>query len=520
MAILPSLIPFDTTNPTSAASDTLVRMRNLVVIVVMTVIGCAEIIGLDDPLLGTGGNEGGGGAVSMGGAGGLGGGTGGDGGGGELNCDDCTGDVVWSRSFGTSGNNAGLHVIALDGDVVIAAQTDGDIAFGPSTFTDAATLARIDASGDVIWSGAFGGLNLESVQSLAPHPSGDIIVGGSFTTEILTPNGGPGLGGATDEDGFVVRIDGGTGSGAWIQAVRGNDAEVVMDVASAVDGRIAIIGNFETTLLLGGMVTPSQGATDIFVSEMQAFDGVPNNVFVIASPSAETGHGIAIDAAGRLIVTGDYATNLGIGTEILPNNSQLEVFLARMSFDGSDVDGAVALGGNNFQHARTLDVHDDRLLVGGGFQSELLFGGMFPVLAEYQAQQWLTVADLNDLTHVSTTAIAEVNNADRDERVVSAAFDSVGNIVMAGRLQGQLNLGPNSTTSEEGSRDMIVAKLSQDGTPIWSHTFGDASRDELNGIASDGEASYVVGTYSGEITLEQTHTCPATSCVLVARLAR
>jgi hypothetical protein len=493
-----------------------------VLILCAAAFGCGEIIGLGDPKLGEGGSAGG--AMGGGGATAGGGGVAGMGGvgGAPPTCDDCTGDVLWSRAYGTTGASSDVVATVVEGDVVFAVATDGDIDFGGGLLAAAGdgvsiAVARLDASGGHVWQRRFTGSGVEVPLALEALPGGDVIVVGYFAQTIDLGGVVASTSGSGDRDGFIARLDGTSGALVWQEILSGNDDQYVRDVAVSSTGRIVAIGDFETQVNIDGVVTTVQGDTDAVVVEF-GVDGGALSTNVVASTATDTGERIAFHSDGDVIVAGDYETTLDIGGNLLPNASQLEVFVAKMDLGGA-VAWATSLGGNNYQYARGLDVRGDRLVLGGGFQSELRFDDTV-VTADYEAQQYVAVASANDGSAVSIGAYGQVANGDRADRVVTPSFDNVGHIVAAGWFEGLASIGSENYASAAGSKDIIVVKTAEDGTVFWTQSFGDDGLDQAHDVAIDDEQSVIVGTFTGDMTMEQTHTCLAATCVVVARLAK
>ncbi len=66
----------------------------------------------------------------------------------------------------------------------------------------------------------------------------------------------------------------------------------------------------------------------------------------------------------------------------------------------------------------------------------------------------------------------------------SVAVDPDGNIVIAGTFEGSINFGGGWLTSM-GANDIYLAKLTPDGSHIWSRSFGDADIDVAGGLDID-----------------------------------
>ncbi len=78
------------------------------------------------------------------------------------------------------------------------------------------------------------------------------------------------------------------------------------------------------------------------------------------------------------------------------------------------------------------------------------------------------------------------------ETIRNVATDAAGNVILAGRFDGNLNFGgPN--LGSYGSFDVFVAKLDADGDHIWSKRFGDSDQQLTQGFAVDPAGNVVVG---------------------------
>ena len=77
--------------------------------------------------------------------------------------------------------------------------------------------------------------------------------------------------------------------------------------------------------------------------------------------------------------------------------------------------------------------------------------------------------------------------------------DNAGNVYVAGDYAGSASLDTFNLSSNGGSQDIFIAKLTSAGTVSWLKTMGsNASNDHVNGIAVDGSNNlYLTGEYSG-----------------------
>ncbi|MCA9621404.1 MAG: hypothetical protein KC731_20425, partial [Myxococcales bacterium] len=112
-----------------------------------------------------------------------------------------SGEHVWSRAFGTT--DAAFEDVTFDaaGGVVVVGSLDGSIDFGGgaiATTSRDAIVVRFHQSGAHLWSHAFGAGGSERAQAVAVDTQGRIVVAGSFTQAVDFGGGVIGVAGASD----------------------------------------------------------------------------------------------------------------------------------------------------------------------------------------------------------------------------------------------------------------------------------------------------------------------------------
>jgi hypothetical protein len=81
---------------------------------------------------------------------------------------DASGDTLWTKIYGTSGEDFGFDVYeTAEGGYIVAGRRANDM-----------WLLRTDASGDTIWTRTYGGMGLESALALDMTSDGGYIIGG------------------------------------------------------------------------------------------------------------------------------------------------------------------------------------------------------------------------------------------------------------------------------------------------------------------------------------------------------
>ncbi len=142
---------------------------------------------------------------------------------------DATGHVVWSKTYGDSNNQDAAAAIAVSGD-------GGYVIVGYTRFADLnldkARVLKVDASGNEIWSKAFGGNGHDHASAIVATTDGNYIVAG-FSTSA-----GPGV-----QNAWIFKLDE-AGNVLWQQAYGGdNHVTAAGSIALTSDGGYIVAGS-------------------------------------------------------------------------------------------------------------------------------------------------------------------------------------------------------------------------------------------------------------------------------------
>ncbi len=114
---------------------------------------------------------------------------------------DRSGHVLWTRQFGTDGQDTGVGVAADGAGLTVVGATDGSFTGGPTTLgTKDIFVRRYDRSGSVLWTRQFGTHRDEDAGGIDADGSGIIVVGTTWGT--LAGTSAPG-----DADAVVRKYD-------------------------------------------------------------------------------------------------------------------------------------------------------------------------------------------------------------------------------------------------------------------------------------------------------------------------
>lgn len=146
---------------------------------------------------------------------------------------DASGQLLWEESYGGSGNDqVGDVLLASNGDLILVASsnsTDGDIS-GPIGSSDLWVIS-VDSTGLLLWEKSYGGSNGDSGSRGYRAANGDLVVFGASSSSDVDVNANYGA-----QDAWLVRIDN-SGSILWEQNFGGTAMESnVRGFSSAPDG--------------------------------------------------------------------------------------------------------------------------------------------------------------------------------------------------------------------------------------------------------------------------------------------
>jgi hypothetical protein len=334
--------------------------------------------------------------------------------------------------------------------------------------------------------------------------------------------------------------------------------------AVAVDGfgNVAATGHFNGTTDFGGgavssYVHPSLGpTTDVFVAEYSP-SGAYSWQRTIGSDGSEEGKGVAMDAAGNVLVTGyqgSYVVDYGGGLQT--SISYTDIFVAKYSAAGGWV-WSKTVGGYGYDQGNAIaaDPAGGVLVtgyigkgtmgdIGVNFGGGALFsaGGSDAFIVKYSAtgqHVWskrfgstgsdvgmavgadpsgnvyvagtfegtvdfgsgpVTSSGLRDIFLLKLTSAGQVVRVQRfggsgDEVAYGLSTDGAGDVVLSGKFQGAVSFGGTALTSAGGDDAFLVKLSGTTGDQIWAKRFGSTGQDIATGVATDAGGNIVISGY-------------------------
>lgn len=336
-----------------------------------------------------------------------------------------------------------------------------------------------------LWARRYAAAGEQRVRGVGVDKSGRIDVTGQLQDSVTI--GADTLMSKGSEDVLLFQL-GSDGTATWSRSY-GDAAlqEVAAISVSPSDETIVIAGRFSGQLPEFGMGT---GSSNIFEAQIDASGAYANRRQQNASDHI---YGLGRDAQDHVLVAGDYLTTYDGG-----NNSTLTAVGGH--------DGFVAWQNPDLGRIQARNVGstgEDAMLAASADSASNVYATGF-VSAVPDVMSGLSYAGGKDLVLASWSANGDLRFAklfgDAGDQVGrDVAVDANGHVIVVGDFSGTIDFGGTPLTSA-GGLDVFVAAFDQNGAPLWSKRFGDASDQTARAVAIDSTGSILVtGDFEGVI---------------------
>ena len=203
------------------------------------------------------------------------------------------GREVWMAQFGSSAEDeaAGVAVDA-EGNVYVAGQTGGRLPDQDSRGRTDIFLRKYDSSGQEVWTVQFGTVEDDWASEVVLDAEGNVYVVGVTGGEL------PGQESSGDDDAFIRKYDT-EGRADWTAQLGSNKVDEIVGVA-LVQSRGIYVAGWTMGVIEG---TSSAIGGDAFLSRYD-LSGQEQWVIQFVTPEFDWATGIAVDAAGEILVVG------------------------------------------------------------------------------------------------------------------------------------------------------------------------------------------------------------------------
>jgi hypothetical protein len=318
---------------------------------------------------------------------------------------DASGNLIWTKGIGSSGNETGKCVnVDLAGNVYESGRFNSDtIDFDPgpaiyNVITSGAEdifISKFNSSGNLIWAKQMGGLLTDECLSSIVDQAGNIYSTGMFQ-QSADINPGPGshiltTPGGGDFDVFLTELDS-SGNFVWAVNIGGTAMDLATSITIDLQGNLILAGDFRYTADFdpgSGVfsMTAFNTTSDIFILKL---DPAGNFIWAkqISGQLAESTKGMSLDLAGSIYLTGnfygtaDFDPGPGI-YNLTPVHSNDDIFICKLdsngnfawaqSFGGSGSDYGVKLTNDTYGNVYCIGLFTGPVDFDAGIASHILY---------------------------------------------------------------------------------------------------------------------------------------------------
>ena len=268
------------------------------------------------------------------------------------------GKPLWVEQYGGKGGAwiAGAAAGAK-GDVYLAGAVTGTATFGTLQATASRGkadlfVARMNRSWGTHWTLTGGGWHNDSALSVAVDPKGNAYVTGIFWGSLALPGWSPLKAKGGYQDGFLIKVDR-HGNVVWIRRFGGTWWDEGHGVALDPAGNVYVTGSFAATASFGSHTLTAVQRIDAFVAKVS-----PAGKWLWVVPAG--GHGldqsnsVAADKGG-CVVAGYFQKTATMGAHKLVSRGQKDILVARVTAAGK-VKWVLSAGGPGDDEAHGVAV--------------------------------------------------------------------------------------------------------------------------------------------------------------------
>jgi flagellin-like hook-associated protein FlgL len=380
---------------------------------------------------------------------------------------------IWTKQLATSGPDGARSVkIGADGSIYLTGYVSGAVdGENPLGGMDA-FLSKYAADGTKLWTRLMGTAGNDFANDISLGSNGSVCVTGYANGSIAGSSGSA-----------FIKNYAADGTLLWSRDIVVSSLDGGSSVANAPDGGIFVGG------ITSGNINGQQnnGQTDGFLEKYSA-DGTLLWARTLGSTNNDNVHAIASDASGNVYATG-WATGSLDGQN---DNGGGDAFLTKYDGVGNRLwTQVLGSSGTDYGNAVTIGVDGSVYIggrAGGSMEGQPYGGGSADLFVSKFAAN-------------GTKLWTKMLGGSANEEVLSMVATSDGSVYITGNNDGNLDGQTNN-----GSKNIFIAKFGSDGTKAWTRLEGTSNADAVYRLAvgSDGAlflAGGTFGSFNGQVIL-------------------
>lgn len=324
-----------------------------------------------------------------------------------------------------------------------------------------------------VWNRGFGTYWTESVNAVAVDALGNVFLTGTFFETV--DFGGPTLvGDFGSHDAFLVKLDA-NGNQLWSRVFSGSNTDEGMALAVDAAGSVVVAGNFLPPANFGG-TTLTTGRIFLAKYDANGAHQWSQSTGVVSSPAYAYVKRLALDGAGNVFLTGRFAGSATLGGVAFAGAGSDDIFLLKYLSTGP-VAWASRFGGDDADQGSDVAVDaSGSVFLTGTISNTVSFGGT-PLASAGFSDVFIAKFSTGGAHQWS-----QRHGGLSFDRCNALAVDASGNAIITGEFEGTSNFGGAALVNTSGTRDVFLAKYGPAGAHQWSRGFAGNGFDAGIGI--------------------------------------
>ena len=245
-------------------------------------------------------------------------------------------------------------------------------------------------------------------------------------------------------------------------------------------GNVIIAGDFWGGIDFGGSLLKSSGDRDIFIAKFDR-NGRHQWSQRFGDPAEQVAVGVQVDSTGSIFLASAFTGTLDFGGTPLVSKGRYSIALAKLDPDGRHL-WSRSFGEGGYYVPECLAVTaNGRAVVAGRFVGSLDFGG--GKIACQSAQTDIFVAAVSPK---GDYIWAKRFGGPYEQQTRSIAVDSSGRIALTGVFKGSISFDDCKLSEDRPDEYCgFLAKLDEHGKTIWCKRLGDPSAEQGSVVSFD-----------------------------------
>jgi hypothetical protein len=283
-----------------------------------------------------------------------------------------TGTPIWAKPLGGTGAEA-ASAIAVDaaGNVVLGGYFHGTVDFGKGPVSETAGgsyfLVKLSgADGSTSWVRTFAGIEVHDIDAFANN---DVLVGmAAYGSADFGAGLVPGYGSG---DAAIAKYAGSDGQLLWVKRAGSGSDDFCRAVTVDSNGNAFAAGGFQQTMNFGNGAVTSAGSYDAYVAKFDS-TGQPIWTKSFGDANHQSARGVDAISSGDIAIVGDFDGTLTLGgAPLVVDGTDLDIFVARISTNGAHVWSRAFKSGTQWGLNIAVDSALAGAVIAGGFEGSL-----------------------------------------------------------------------------------------------------------------------------------------------------